>query len=165
MKTSLPLPASSKIENYKDAVDFASYGGALRAQYTIYQKFGLELVAPFEGYKFSELSSQCDPYIFCKGVNKFCIRYSVAELLPKEIVNYTIKRANPGFSISKIFGMNDNRQRLMNYVKNHESVLVNSDELYRRISGNIFDKKEFLALSLIVFENILHDKYSLNLSL
>ena len=123
------------------------------------------MVAPFEGYKFAELSSKCDPHIFCNKVNKFCLRYAVADLLPEELVTNVIKRGNPGFRISKIFGMGDNRQRLMNYVKNYDSVLVNSTELFRRISHNIFDKKEFLALSLIMFENILRDKYGLSLRL
>ena len=165
MKYELPTPASANIKTYKEALNYASYDGALRSNYILYHKRNLKFIAPYEGYKFVELSSMCDPYIFCNRVNKFCLRYSVADLLPLEIVNYKIKRGNPGFTLSKVLNMSSNRKSLVNYLENHGSILVNSFELLQRLYNNNFDRNEFLGLSLLMFENILREKCGLYLNI
>lgn len=156
----LPIPVSTKIKSYNDAIAFASYDGGLVDESLINYRIGLRIFYPFEGYKFVELAAHCDPYIFSKGVNKFCLRYAVAELLPKEILENKMKSGQPGVTAKKVFDAN--KIKIEEYVRSHNSSIVNVDELKMHVQNNIFDHKEFLCLSLIVFEDILKTKYGLS---
>ncbi len=158
---SLPTATSKNIKNYKDAVNYASYDGAVVDQSLLCNKIGLRLFHPYEGYKFMELAAHCDPYIFSNRINKSCMRYAVSGLLPKQILSNKAKIGQPGVSEEKVFSAN--KQRIIAFLDSKQSNLVNVDELKLQFQNNIFGEREFLCLALVVFEDILACKYKLRL--
>lgn len=109
LRVSLPKSASSFIRDYYSAVSYASTSGENGDQALVCMKQNLHLISPYAGYKFLELSAQCDPYIFSNKVNKSCMRYAVRNLLPKEILSNKVKSGQPGVTYKKVFAANKTR--------------------------------------------------------
>lgn len=160
----LPTFESKKIESFSDAIEFAAHGdGALRAHADVCRELGLRIVFPYEGFKFRELSDKCDPFIWCDRVNKACMRYSVRELLPREILNNVVKTGNPGMTIEKVLKSNDNIMKVIGYLETSTSSIVDIDRLKEHFrSGNV-GRYDFLALCLLKFENKIINKYSVHI--
>lgn len=156
---SLPNQSSKKIKNYKDSIDYAGYSGEVCDQSLLCNKIGLEILHPYKGYKFLQLAKHCDPYIFCNKVNKACLRYAVKDLLPREILENKVKTGQPGVTENKVF--ETNKSKIIAFLNNHNSELVSMETLREHILNDKFNQNEFLALSLVVFEDILNTKYNL----
>ena len=149
---SLPPFASSKIKTHKEALEYEGQEGGAR-DYTIeFMKRKIQVLMPFEGYRFHELSVHCDPFIFSDGISKACERYAVKGLLPDEILNNAKKSGNPAMTLQKSLNANNNLNIILDYIKGHESIIVNTEQLYRNFSGGNYGQKEFLSLCLLIFE-------------
>lgn len=123
-----------------------------------YRALQVGLCCPFEGYRFAQLSAKCDPYIFSRGINKYCLRYVGRDLLPDEILGNKVKRGNPGVSLQKIISTERNKTRIRSFIaENGESEIVDSKLMQKHLSDNCFDQKDFLALCLLVFQEKLRD--------
>lgn len=155
----LPECDSSKVNNYEEALEYASYDGASRSMSLSWRKHGINVFMPFEGYLFQELSMQCDPYIFCNKYNKSCLRFAVRDLLPINIQNQIKKRGNPAPLLRTIFNMGNNRLSIKNYLCTKTSHLINVKELLSSVCRNIFGQNEFLSLSLLLYEDYIKEKY------
>lgn len=155
----LPRMTSSYINSWKDAIDYACYSGELKAMWYDYERNGMKVLFPFAGRKFYELGRQCDPFIFSNKVNKSCIRYAVSDLLPKEITSYTKKMGNPGQDYREIIFDKNNCADIIEFIMDHESTIINREFLLDHINKSEFGHYEFLALSLMVFEDIIKTKW------
>lgn len=165
LNIALPKQMSQYVGNYTDALAYASYDGATRSTSTVFRDLGVELWFPYEGYRFYKLGMQCDPIIFCNGVNKYCVRYSTRNILPKEIVNFKVKKGNPGVTLQKVFQQSGNQQKILDYIcnRNLHSGLVNEEKLKGNVEQDVFGRNEFLALSLLVFEDTIMEKFGVNI--
>ena len=152
LKISLPTCASQNIKNHKDSINYASQSGEVRDINIEFIKRGIKAIFPYVGYKFYQLSENCDPFIFSDRVNKSCERHAVSNLLPNEIINNVKKIANPAMSLSKALSANNNLEIIIKYIKNRKSILVNTEQLLENFKSQNYDQREFLALSLLIFE-------------
>lgn len=130
----------------------------------LFEEKGLSCVYPYGGYKFLELSAHCDPFIFSNQVNKWCLRKTTEQLLPKEIINNVVKSGQPGLTLTKILQENDNTEIIVDYLNRHSnSTLVKENELLKSVLSSRFGNKEFCALALIMFEDQIRNKYGKNI--
>ena len=103
-------------------------------------------------------------------VNKSCLRYAVNDLLPAEILNNKIKTGAPGVSLKKvIFRTEQNRTKnfikLQRYLQEHNSCLVDNIKLLNTLNSGVFEQKEFLALCLLMYENIIKQDFNIEIGL
>lgn len=161
LRVALPQYLSSSIKNHKEALRYASYSGGTVDQSLLLHHLGLTIYHPYGGGKFYDLKSKCDPFIFSDEVNKSCLRYAVRNLLPKEILENRQKQGQPGVTYQKVFKAN--KERVLDYLKHATSDVVNMQTLITHLENDQFSLKEFLSLSLVVFEDILKSKYRLSL--
>ena len=152
LKISLPMPASNKVRNHKDAVNYAAQSGEVRDINLTFRSRGIEAFFPYVGYKFYELNAHCDPFIYSDRVNKACQRYAVKDLLPPEIVGNVKKTPLPSMTLEKSLEAGNNLADIVNYVRSRKSRIVDTKRLAERFSAHSYGQKEFLALSLLVFE-------------
>ena len=149
----MPQRWSEKIGSYAEAIRYAQEDGAARVIKCFYRDIHVGLCCPFEGYRFAQLSAKCDPYIFSKNANKYCLRYVGKGLLPDEILENKVKRGNPGVSLRKIISTGLNKAKILRFIEeNGDSDIVDSKLMQKHLSDNCFDKYDFLALCLLVFQ-------------
>ncbi len=152
LKISLPSAASSSVKTHKDAISYASQSGEIRDINIEFYRHGMKLFLPYAGYKFSQLSTNCDPFIFSDCVNKACLRYAVSDLLPPEIIANVKKSGNPAMTLKKALSANNNLEKILSYIDGRESKIVNTKKLSENFRSNDYGQKEFLALCLLIFE-------------
>lgn len=168
IKCELPEQFSSERKNFLTAGYYASFDGADRAVNKTYSNLKIKGYFPYIGYKFKELSAHCSPYIFMNKVNKSCLRYAVNDLLPTEILNNKIKTGAPGVSLKKvIFGTEQTKNfiKLQRYLQEHNSCLVDNIKLLNTLNFGVFEQKEFLALCLLMYENIIKQDFNIEIGL
>lgn len=153
VKVPLPQRESEKIKSYEDAIRYAQEDGAGRVIKSIYRELNMDLYCPFSGYRFTQLAAKCDPYIFSKGVNKYCLRYAGQKLLPEAILENKVKRGNPGITLKKMMDSELNKKTVEKYlVENGNSLIIDSALILKHLHDNCFDQKDFLGLSLLLFQ-------------
>lgn len=152
IKVPLPQRDSEKIRSYAAAIRYAQEDGASRVQKTLYRERGIGLCCPYGGYGFTQLSAKCDPYIFCKGVNKYCLRYAGQDLLPKGILENRKKTGTPGTTLEKVMSSDATKHSVRRFVEqNKNDPLVDSALVLKHLEENRFGQQDFLALCLLVF--------------
>lgn len=162
LKVRLPRAESKSIQNYTDAIAYAGYSGEARALNMSGLLEDIELSVPYCGYRFQELKYACDPYIFSNKSNKSCMRYAVADLLPKEILGNLVKKGCPGVTLGKVMELDGNKQAVQSYIAEHESCIIDTKKLTGKVR-KVFDERDFLALSLLIFETYLKEHYGIKI--
>jgi hypothetical protein len=97
IKIKLPSKIDKLSQGYSEALGLAFGDSALRQLSQILRSLNIKPVYPFEGQKFRSLASKCDPLIFARYVNKYCLRYALDEILPREILETKKKLGNGGY--------------------------------------------------------------------
>ncbi len=161
----LPEKLSRKIKTYEDGLQYACTDSALRQLSAIQRSCHMSPFCPFEGFKFLELSSKCDQYIYANMVNKFCLRYSVEDILPDKIIQNKQKFGNGGYEEELI---NKNRDGIILYLKKVKEAgwesIVNIDLLMQKFQNKQFSDDMFRCLNIIVYEEILRNELNLNMN-
>ena len=166
LKVTLPERESHKVKTHRQALAYQAFGdGALHDTNVLYEAVGLHCVYPYGGYRFQELSAHCDPLIFSYGVNKSCLRQAIRGLVPDVIIDNVVKRGQPGVTLKTIMQANHNTEKVIAYLQQHEkNTLVRTEILSTHFTTGNFDNKDFCALALIVFEDMLKQRYQKNVT-
>jgi asparagine synthetase B (glutamine-hydrolysing) len=161
----LPKFESSNVKNYNNRLDYASTDSALRQLSALQNHFGIRPMHPFEGYRFALLASKCDPYIFANGVNKYCERYAVSDLIPKELLNQEVKVGNPGYNERTLYQKYSSE--VLFYLEKRllesESIIY-LPQLIQMIKNGETGDFIFRALNIVVFEEMIENKFGIRIS-
>jgi hypothetical protein len=153
------LVASPKpVMNYSDALSFAYGDSSPRQLSQILRGLEINPIFPFEGKRFGNLAAECDPVIFSRYENKYCIRFATRELLPKEILKNKKKFGNAGFE-GELF--TKNKYEILSYIRTARATkktsIVNIPELEEALTQDIFTDNVFRAINLLLFEDIVRE--------